>query len=73
MEQNILSQSIPPKSHTKSTPILPFPNFQFSSISLHLNANVCAAYFLPEWCPASTYVREAKAIGLEDVRQVHLI
>ena len=31
------------------------------------------AYFLPEWCPASTYVREAKALGLEDVRQVHLI
>ena len=31
------------------------------------------AYFLPEWCPASTYVREAKALGLEDVRQVTFI
>eukprot|EP00596_Hydrurales_sp_CCMP1899_P010675 CAMPEP_0119033482 /NCGR_PEP_ID=MMETSP1177-20130426/523_1 /TAXON_ID=2985 /ORGANISM="Ochromonas sp, Strain CCMP1899" /LENGTH=329 /DNA_ID=CAMNT_0006990255 /DNA_START=180 /DNA_END=1169 /DNA_ORIENTATION=+ len=27
------------------------------------------AYFLPEWAPASTYVRVAKDLGLEDVRQ----
>ena len=36
------------------------------------NTHISSAYFLPEWCPASTYVREAKALGLEDVRQVEL-
>jgi hypothetical protein len=30
------------------------------------------AYFLPEWAPASTYVRVAKDLGLQDVRQVNL-
>lgn len=37
------------------------------------NTYLLSAYFLPEWCPASTYVREAKALGLEDVRQVELL
>jgi tocopherol O-methyltransferase len=36
---------------------------------LRLLDKISDAYFLPDWCPASTYVREAKALGLKDVRQ----
>ena len=29
----------------------------------------CIAYFLPEWVPASAYVKIAHSLGLEDVKQ----
>lgn len=36
---------------------------------LKLLAKINDAYYLPDWCPASTYVALAKSHGLEDIRQ----
>ena len=33
------------------------------------DAAFCIAYFLPEWVPASAYVKIAHSLGLEDVKQ----
>ena len=37
---------------------------------IRLLGKISDAYYLPEWCPASLYVREAEKLGLTDVRQV---
>lgn len=36
---------------------------------LRLLAKINKAYYLPEWVPASTYLKHAHTLGLEDIRQ----